>query len=186
MLMAKKEDKPKVVLERTYNVPLRKEWMHAPKYKRAKKAVKALREFMMRHMKSEDIRIGNYANLEIWKRGIKSPPHHIKVTAKKDDAGTVFVELVGAPAAKPKEARKKVTKAPASNLEKEATAPVKKAAEEKPALDTVVEAKFTEERPKAQEEGSQKPEAPKEQVIEQQKKKAAVKKAAKNKEADKA
>ena len=37
--MAKEKIKePKVVLERTYNVPLRKEWLKAPKWKRAKKA----------------------------------------------------------------------------------------------------------------------------------------------------
>ena len=45
----------------------------------------------------EYLRIGKYANLEIWKNGIKNPPHHIKVNVKKYDNGIVFAELVGAP-----------------------------------------------------------------------------------------
>tara|TARA_B100000315_G_C14588495_1_gene594437 strand:- start:2153 stop:2611 length:459 start_codon:yes stop_codon:yes gene_type:complete len=98
--MAKKEDIPKIELEREYNVPLRREWLKVPKYKRAKKASKALKEFMIKHMKSDNIKIGKYANLDIWKRGIKSPPHHIKVNAKKDDKGLVTVELVDAPVEK--------------------------------------------------------------------------------------
>jgi large subunit ribosomal protein L31e len=91
----KKEEKSEVVLERVYNVPLRKEWLKAPKYKRAKKAVKALKEFIAKHMKSDDVKVGKFANLEIWKHGIKNPPHHIKVKAVKDNKGSVKVELEG-------------------------------------------------------------------------------------------
>lgn len=96
--MAKEEKK----LERVYNVPLRKEWLKVPKYKRGKKAVKALREFLIKHMKpSEDdkgrikLKIGKMANLDIWKHGIKNPPHHVKVKAVRDSDGTVKAELVG-------------------------------------------------------------------------------------------
>ena len=32
-----KKEESDVVLERTYNVPLRREWLKAPKYKRSKK-----------------------------------------------------------------------------------------------------------------------------------------------------
>jgi large subunit ribosomal protein L31e len=95
--MAKKKDQPKTVLERSYNVPLRKEYMKAPNWKRTPKAVKALKQFIQRHMKSDDVLIGKYANLLLWKNGIKKPPHHIKVNAVKDDKGTVKVELVDLP-----------------------------------------------------------------------------------------
>ena len=91
--MAKKEEKPKKVLERVYIVPLRKEFQKAPRYRRTKKAVKALREFIAKHMKSENVIIGKYANQFLWKNGIKNPPHHIKVTAVKDEKGKVAVEL---------------------------------------------------------------------------------------------
>jgi len=82
-------------LERVYNVPLRKEWLKKPKYLRAKKAARALREFLIKHMKSEDIRLGKHLNEELWKHGMKNPPHHVKVTAIKDDKGVVRAELVG-------------------------------------------------------------------------------------------
>lgn len=91
--MAKKDKKDKIILERVYNVPLRKEWLKKPKYKRAKKAVTALRNFISKHMKSENVKIGKYANLELWKNGIKNPPHHIQVICKKFEDGKVEVEL---------------------------------------------------------------------------------------------
>ena len=92
------------MVERTYNVPLRKEWLKVPKYKRAKKAVKALKQFLARHMKTEisSVKIGKFANLKIWERGIRNPPHHIKVNVTKDDDGKVMAELVGAPLETPK------------------------------------------------------------------------------------
>jgi len=85
------------VLERTYTIPLRKEYMKAPKYKRAKKAVNAVKAFLVRHMKSEDVRLGRHLNLEIWKHGIKNPPPRIKITTQKDDKGVVRAELYGKP-----------------------------------------------------------------------------------------
>ncbi len=81
--------------ERTYNIPLRKEWLKTPKYKRAKKAVTAIKEFLVKHMKSDNIKLGKLLNLDLWKHGIKNPPHHIKVTAIKEDDGTVKAELFG-------------------------------------------------------------------------------------------
>ena len=84
-------------LERTYNVPLRKEFLKVPKYKRAKKAVKALKQFLAKHMKSDNVKIGKYLNDEIWKHGIKNPPHHVELNAVKDKEGLVTAELVGAP-----------------------------------------------------------------------------------------
>ncbi|HLC95794.1 MAG TPA: 50S ribosomal protein L31e [Candidatus Nanoarchaeia archaeon] len=103
--MAKKQEDKK--LERTYNVPLRKEFNKAPRWNRTPKAVRALRSFIAKHMKSEDVRIGKFANWELWKHGIKNPPHHIKVTAIRDQEGTVFVELAGAPAIHTDEPQKK-------------------------------------------------------------------------------
>ena len=113
-------------LEREYNVPLRREWLKAPKYKRAKKAVTALREFLVKHMKSEDVKIGVHANRHIWSKGMRNPPHHIKVTAVKDDNGAVIAELIGVKVAEPKaekNAAKKIKeeKAPAKKTKKEET-----------------------------------------------------------------
>ncbi len=85
------------VLERTYNVPLRREYLKVPRYKRAKKAVSALRQFLARHMKADisSVKLMNSANLELWKHGIKNPPHHVKVTVTKDSEGVVKAALFG-------------------------------------------------------------------------------------------
>lgn len=72
-------------LERTYNIPLRKEWLKVPFYKRAKKATTAVREFLQKHMKTEEINISQGINKEIWKHGIKNPPHHVKVNVVKEN-----------------------------------------------------------------------------------------------------
>ncbi len=108
--MAKKDNKPKTVIDREYIIPLRKEFQKAPRYKRAKKAVTALKEFLSRHMKSDNIKIGKHLNLSIWKNGIKNPPHKIKVRAQKLEDGTVTAEIPNPPAERKKEAKKKAQK----------------------------------------------------------------------------
>ena len=113
-------------IEGVYNVPLRKEWLKVPLYQRAEKAVRALRQFTIRHMKSEDVRIGNDVNRLIWQHGIQNPPHHVKITAKKDDKGVVMVSLFGEPkkaTTEQKKAKKETTKAAAKTPK---VAPVKK------------------------------------------------------------
>ena len=123
--------------ERTYVIPLRKEWLKTVKYKRAKKAVRAIKEFLMRHMKAaemEQVKIGTYLNLELWKHSIKRPPSRVKITATKDDKGVVWAELVGAPKAEKKTEAPKKGKAEAKPAEKkEAPAEKKEAAPEKKA-----------------------------------------------------
>jgi len=77
-----------MALEREYNIPLRKEWLKVPKYKRAKKAIAGIKKFLVRHMKVDDeknVKIGNYLNLKVWERGIKNPPHHVQVNVVKAD-----------------------------------------------------------------------------------------------------
>ena len=81
--------------ERTYTIPLRKEWRKSPRYRRAKKAVTAVKGFLIKHMKSEDIRLGKHLNETIWKNGIKNPPCKIKLNVLKDDKDVVRAELFG-------------------------------------------------------------------------------------------
>jgi large subunit ribosomal protein L31e len=97
-----KKVEAKVILEREYIVPLRKEWLKVPEYKRANKAVKALKEFIAQHMKVYDrdlrkIKIDILLNNEIRFRGMKKPPSKIKVKALKKDDGSVEVKLVDIP-----------------------------------------------------------------------------------------
>tara|TARA_Y100000310_G_C20267229_1_gene616339 strand:+ start:243 stop:551 length:309 start_codon:yes stop_codon:yes gene_type:complete len=99
--MAKTETK---IIERTYNVPLRKEYRKVPRWKKTKKAVTALRQFLAKHMKSDDIKLSNALNEKVWQHGIKNPPHHVKVTVTKDEKGVVKADLFGV--------KEKVEKAP--------------------------------------------------------------------------
>lgn len=110
--MAKKDDKKekKIVLERVYNVPLRKKYQRAPRWKKTNRAISALKEFVKKHMKSDNIKIGKHINKDMWKNGIRNPPHHVKVNCAKDEDGLVIVEMVGAPKDKPKEPKKKEKK----------------------------------------------------------------------------
>ncbi len=96
--------------ERIYIVPLRKEWLKVARYRRSKKAVSALRLFIQKHMKSEDVRLGRHLNMKLWSRGTKHPPHKVAVKAVKvedKDSSYVKVELVGAPEEKVPEKKKK-------------------------------------------------------------------------------
>jgi ribosomal protein L31E len=96
--------------ERTYNIPLRKEWLKVPSYARTQKAVRTVRIFIQKHMKNKDVVMGKYLNHELWKRGSQTTPHKVSVTVKTvedKDRKYVKVELVGAPEEKPKEEKKK-------------------------------------------------------------------------------
>jgi large subunit ribosomal protein L31e len=84
-----------MAIERVYNIPLRCKFLKVPRYRRTNKAVIALRQFIVRHMKSDNIRLGKNLNQELWKHGIKNPPHHVKVTLIKENDGLVKAELFG-------------------------------------------------------------------------------------------
>jgi len=90
-------------LEREYVIPLREQWKRVPRYKKTNKAIRAIKEFLVKHMKVRDrdlrkIKIDTYLNEEIWFRGIRKPPARIKVKAIKDPkSGEVKVSLVEMP-----------------------------------------------------------------------------------------
>ncbi len=88
------EEAPKeeIIDERIYVIPLAKA-RHGPRNKRAKKAIRYLREFMERHFKPESLIISQPVNEKIWSRGIQKPPRKIKVRATKNIDGLVVVYL---------------------------------------------------------------------------------------------
>ena len=106
----KKEEASKIILERNYIIPLGRKTLKVPPYRKAKKAIRTVKEFVSKHMKSEDVKFGKYLNLKIWEHGIRNPPNKVKVTVVKDDKGKVFVELTDAPKEKPKAEEKKPAK----------------------------------------------------------------------------
>jgi len=88
-------------IEREYVIPLRKDWMKVPRYRRTPRAIKFIKTFLAKHMKVEDrdigkIKLDKYLNQELWFRGIQNPPHKIKVKVVKEN-GIVTAELVNIP-----------------------------------------------------------------------------------------
>ncbi|MBS3111788.1 60S ribosomal protein L31 [Candidatus Woesearchaeota archaeon] len=86
------------MVERQYVIPLRKEFRKAPSYKRAKKSVTAIKEFISKHMKVEDVKICKQLNHKIWERGGKNPPPRIKIHTKIEktkESSYALVELEG-------------------------------------------------------------------------------------------
>ncbi|MBT4376401.1 hypothetical protein HOD29_03435 [archaeon] len=88
--MAEKTKTTKVEkIEREYTIPLREKCRPVPRYKKTPKAVKTVKEFLVRHMKIRDrdlkkIKIDQYLNEQLWVRGIKKPLHKVKVKVVKE------------------------------------------------------------------------------------------------------
>lgn len=80
-------------MERIYTIPLR-DVKKTPRTKRAQKAVRYIRSFLEKHMKSEDVVIEKELNEKIWERGIENIPSKIRVKAEKLDDGRVVASLV--------------------------------------------------------------------------------------------
>ncbi|MDD3984874.1 MAG: 50S ribosomal protein L31e [Methanobacterium sp.] len=80
-------------MERVYIIPLR-DVKRVPRTIRSPKAIRLVREFLKKHMKSDDIKIDTSVNEKIWERGIQKVPPKIKVKAIKEEDGSVSVTLV--------------------------------------------------------------------------------------------
>lgn len=82
----------KVLLERVYIIPLRRVY-ETRRTKRASRAIRELKKFISRHMKSDNVIIDPLVNEKIWERGIEKPPRRIKVKAVKYEDNRVVVYL---------------------------------------------------------------------------------------------
>ncbi|MDH7477516.1 MAG: 50S ribosomal protein L31e [Candidatus Bathyarchaeota archaeon] len=93
-----------MVEERIYTIPLGKAWIGPPR-KRAPRAMRIIKSFLIKHMKLEKkvegeeeetpkkLIITNEVNERIWSRGIEKPPRKVRVRAAKDKEGNVTVYL---------------------------------------------------------------------------------------------
>jgi large subunit ribosomal protein L31e len=79
-------------LSRVYTVPLGIAF-EAPPYRRAKVAIRMIRDFVKRHMKATEVSIGEDVNELVWARGIRHPPRRIKLAMDRDEDGVVSVKL---------------------------------------------------------------------------------------------
>ncbi len=78
--------------ERIMVVPLRAAWA-ASRTDRAPRAIKAIKEYVQRHLKPERIFIDDVLNEYIWARGREHPPRRVRVKAIKFEDGSAVVSL---------------------------------------------------------------------------------------------
>lgn len=76
--------------ERLYTIPLK---VSGPRTKNAEYALREIKEFISRHMKSDNVWIDMHVNEYIWARGMKHIPSSIKVKAIKFEDGLVEISL---------------------------------------------------------------------------------------------
>jgi len=79
-------------MERVYTIPLRKV-KNVPRTIRAPRAIREVQNFLVKHMKAEEVKIDASVNEKIWERGIQKIPSKIKIKAVKDDDGAVVASL---------------------------------------------------------------------------------------------
>jgi large subunit ribosomal protein L31e len=77
-------------LTRVYTINLGKAWI-TPQYKRTDRVINMIKEFAKKHMKSEEIKIDQDLNRQIWRRGKTNPPRKVRVKMVKDEDGMVIV-----------------------------------------------------------------------------------------------
>ncbi|MHC1586509.1 MAG: 50S ribosomal protein L31e [Candidatus Hecatellaceae archaeon] len=80
------------VEERVYTIPLGKVY-RVPFPIRTPRAIREIRRFIQRHMKSEEVKIDGKLNEYVWRRSIEKPPRRVRVKAAKDKDGVVWVFL---------------------------------------------------------------------------------------------
>jgi len=100
-------------LTRVYTINLGRAWI-TPEHKRTDRVINMIREFATKHMKSDDIKLEQDLNRQVWSRGKTNPPRKVRVKMVKDEDGVVTVSLYeDMPAA---------TEVPAAEEEKKAKA----------------------------------------------------------------
>ena len=76
--------------ERLYTISLIKA-KSAPHPKRANRAIKEIKKFLMKHMKTEEVKMDHSLNNSLWARGRRNIPTRVRIKAVKDDDGIVWV-----------------------------------------------------------------------------------------------
>ena len=81
-----------ILEEQIYVIPLR-DVKRAPRWKRSQRAVKEIRAYLEKHLKSDDVKIDQDLNEKLWERGSQKPPRKVRVRAMKFEDGHVEVAL---------------------------------------------------------------------------------------------
>ena len=127
--------------EKIYTINIRKAISKAPEWEKSKKSVFFVKNFLKKHMKGDEVRIGKSITEKIWEKGSHKPPKKIRIHAILSEEGEgadkkriIKAELLGIPFSVEKEKKKKEKKKeekPKEEVKKEETKP-EKPEEEKP------------------------------------------------------
>src|SRR5919198_6402190 len=79
-------------ITRVYTINLGKAWI-SPQHRRTNRVINMIREFARKHMKSDEIKLEQDLNRQIWSRGKTNPPRKVRVKMVKDEDGVVTVSL---------------------------------------------------------------------------------------------
>ena len=79
-------------LSRVYTINLGKAWL-TPRYRRTDRVMNIVREFAVKNMKSDEVKIDQDLNRHIWSRGKTNPPRKVRVKMVKDEDDIVTVSL---------------------------------------------------------------------------------------------
>ncbi|MGA9152781.1 MAG: 50S ribosomal protein L31e [Candidatus Nitrosopolaris sp.] len=64
-----------------------------PRYRRTDRVISMIREFAKKGMKSDEVKLDQDLNRQIWRRGKTNPPRKVRLKLVKDEDGTVVVSL---------------------------------------------------------------------------------------------
>ncbi|HZD12629.1 MAG TPA: 50S ribosomal protein L31e, partial [Candidatus Binatus sp.] len=84
------EEGLEIVEEKFYDLNLRRIW-NSPREKRTPRAVRFIREFVSKRMKSDEVSISEETNHILWARGISKPPRHLRLRVIKDKDDRVII-----------------------------------------------------------------------------------------------
>ena len=131
---------------RVYTINLGKAWI-TPEHKRTDRVVNMIREFAEKHMKSNEIKLDQDLNRQLWSRGKTNPPRKVRVKMVKEEGGVVTVSLYeDLPAATTATTTTTNIETPTTNIETPTTAENKESDIKAPAETTTTAEQSKEER----------------------------------------
>jgi large subunit ribosomal protein L31e len=80
-------------MEKIFTIPLRRDFLKAPKWKRTNRSVRTVKDFLKRHMKVEEVKLNAELNEALWEKGSKNPPSKIKVHSTVEE-GVAWANLI--------------------------------------------------------------------------------------------
>jgi large subunit ribosomal protein L31e len=79
-------------LSRVFTINLGKAWL-TPRYRRTDRVINMVREFAVKNMKSDEVKIDQDLSRHIWAKGKTNPPRKVRVKMVKDEDDIVTVSL---------------------------------------------------------------------------------------------